>query len=464
MIGFVATVVGTGLALWVTSLIYKDISFGPDPQTSTILIVAVIFGVVNAVIKPIIKLLSLPLTLMTFGLFGLVINGGPAHPPRLARRPRRADLQRRWLPAGLQHRHDHRRARRRGRPEHRLDSHRLRPVPQPEQVAPPTRSAPRRRRLGHRWPEPDACRSSPRRSARRRAGSGRRSTSPRRRAWRPRRTSSAPRSPTRGSAQYSVKANDVAGDRRPARGARASGRTSCRAASGRSPGGPGSRTSGSPSRASARPTPTAGRGPGRRPRRAAPLGRGRVAPTRPRPRARLARRAPGDGSTCSCGSTRRSSPRRMHGLAVGAGSSKFGLADDELAGAIEAGGGADGPAALARDPPPRRLAARGGRRLARRGPTGARAARAARRRAARLRHARRRRRLPGRRPGDAVPRPERFARELPGAARGRAGRPATDAAGDRAGSVPRRPGRLARRRASSTSASAAGRWSSSTPG
>jgi putative membrane protein len=76
MIGFIATVVGTGLALWVTSLIYKDISFGANPQITTILIVALIFGVVNAVIKPLIKLLSLPLTLMTFGLFGVVINGG----------------------------------------------------------------------------------------------------------------------------------------------------------------------------------------------------------------------------------------------------------------------------------------------------------------------------------------------------------------------------------------------------
>ena len=75
MIGFVATVVGTGLALWVTSIIYKDISFGPDPQVTTIIIVALIFGVVNAIIKPIIKLLSLPVTVMTLGLFGLVING-----------------------------------------------------------------------------------------------------------------------------------------------------------------------------------------------------------------------------------------------------------------------------------------------------------------------------------------------------------------------------------------------------
>jgi putative membrane protein len=75
MIGFVATVIGTGLALWVTSLVYKDISFGSDPQVTTILIVAAIFGVVNGVIKPLLKVLSLPINVMTFGLFGLVING-----------------------------------------------------------------------------------------------------------------------------------------------------------------------------------------------------------------------------------------------------------------------------------------------------------------------------------------------------------------------------------------------------
>jgi putative membrane protein len=36
--------------------------------------VAAVFGVVNAYIRPIVKLLSLPLTLFTFGLVGFVIN------------------------------------------------------------------------------------------------------------------------------------------------------------------------------------------------------------------------------------------------------------------------------------------------------------------------------------------------------------------------------------------------------
>lgn len=75
MRGFIATVVGTAIALWVTALVYDKISFGTNPEGTTVLIVAAIFGVVNGIIKPVIKLLSLPVNLMTFGLFGLVING-----------------------------------------------------------------------------------------------------------------------------------------------------------------------------------------------------------------------------------------------------------------------------------------------------------------------------------------------------------------------------------------------------
>lgn len=37
--------------------------------------VALVLGLVNALIGPVIQLLSLPLTLVTFGLFGLVVNG-----------------------------------------------------------------------------------------------------------------------------------------------------------------------------------------------------------------------------------------------------------------------------------------------------------------------------------------------------------------------------------------------------
>jgi len=41
---------------------------------STLLIVALIFGIVNAIIRPIVSFLSLPLTILTLGLFIFVIN------------------------------------------------------------------------------------------------------------------------------------------------------------------------------------------------------------------------------------------------------------------------------------------------------------------------------------------------------------------------------------------------------
>jgi putative membrane protein len=46
-----------------------------DNALGTLLIVALVFGLVNAIFKPIILVLSCPLIILTFGLWGLVING-----------------------------------------------------------------------------------------------------------------------------------------------------------------------------------------------------------------------------------------------------------------------------------------------------------------------------------------------------------------------------------------------------
>lgn len=68
------------VALLVTAWIVPGIHLGaagPHPTQHdwvTLLIVALIFGLVNAVIRPIIFLLSLPLTIITLGLFTFVIN------------------------------------------------------------------------------------------------------------------------------------------------------------------------------------------------------------------------------------------------------------------------------------------------------------------------------------------------------------------------------------------------------
>ncbi|MCL4319454.1 MAG: phage holin family protein [Firmicutes bacterium] len=43
-------------------------------STQAILVAALALGFVNIFIKPIVKLLTLPINLLTFGLFGLVVN------------------------------------------------------------------------------------------------------------------------------------------------------------------------------------------------------------------------------------------------------------------------------------------------------------------------------------------------------------------------------------------------------
>lgn len=68
------------VALLVTAWIVPGIHLGaagPHPTKhdwTTLLIVALIFGAVNVVIRPIIVLLSLPLEIITLGLFTFVIN------------------------------------------------------------------------------------------------------------------------------------------------------------------------------------------------------------------------------------------------------------------------------------------------------------------------------------------------------------------------------------------------------
>jgi len=75
MIGFAIETIGTAVALWVTSLIYTDISFGKHPEIWSVVVVAVIVGLANALVKPVLKALSFPLSLLTLGLSGLIVNG-----------------------------------------------------------------------------------------------------------------------------------------------------------------------------------------------------------------------------------------------------------------------------------------------------------------------------------------------------------------------------------------------------
>ena len=51
-----------------------DVAESPGDRLVTLLLVSLVLGVVTAVVKPVFKLLSLPLILLTLGLFLLVIN------------------------------------------------------------------------------------------------------------------------------------------------------------------------------------------------------------------------------------------------------------------------------------------------------------------------------------------------------------------------------------------------------
>jgi putative membrane protein len=68
----------TGLALWLVTLVVPGISFvGGDTtlaRAGIIFVVAVIFGLVNAIIKPIVQIISIPLYILTLGLIHVVIN------------------------------------------------------------------------------------------------------------------------------------------------------------------------------------------------------------------------------------------------------------------------------------------------------------------------------------------------------------------------------------------------------
>ncbi|ARG73329.1 hypothetical protein B1T51_00825 [Mycobacterium kansasii] len=68
----------TGFALWVVTLCVPGVRFvGGDTTLQRVLIIFVvagIFGLVNAIIKPIVQLLSIPLYILTLGLFHIVIN------------------------------------------------------------------------------------------------------------------------------------------------------------------------------------------------------------------------------------------------------------------------------------------------------------------------------------------------------------------------------------------------------
>ena len=69
--GFLIQLGITALSLWVASLVFNGIRFA---STSSLIVSALLLGFANAVLRPLLIILTLPLTLLTLGFFLLVIN------------------------------------------------------------------------------------------------------------------------------------------------------------------------------------------------------------------------------------------------------------------------------------------------------------------------------------------------------------------------------------------------------
>jgi len=58
-------------ALWVVDTLFQGIRFA---DSEALLVAAIVFGILNAIIKPILIIFTLPVNILTLGLFTIVIN------------------------------------------------------------------------------------------------------------------------------------------------------------------------------------------------------------------------------------------------------------------------------------------------------------------------------------------------------------------------------------------------------
>ena len=76
--GIIIRLVITAVSLWIATLLINGIKLTTESvpgQIGTLLAVAVIFGIVNAVLRPIIKTIGCGLYVLTLGLIAIIVNG-----------------------------------------------------------------------------------------------------------------------------------------------------------------------------------------------------------------------------------------------------------------------------------------------------------------------------------------------------------------------------------------------------
>jgi putative membrane protein len=72
MIGLFVTTLVTALSLLIVDIIFPGVSIANFPSA---LVAAVAIGLVNAFIRPIVQLLSIPINFISLGLFSFIVNG-----------------------------------------------------------------------------------------------------------------------------------------------------------------------------------------------------------------------------------------------------------------------------------------------------------------------------------------------------------------------------------------------------
>ncbi len=72
MSGFLARVLMTAFGLWLADVLLQGVRFD---GAVALFLAALLLGMTNAIVRPVVIFLTLPITLVTLGLFLLVING-----------------------------------------------------------------------------------------------------------------------------------------------------------------------------------------------------------------------------------------------------------------------------------------------------------------------------------------------------------------------------------------------------
>lgn len=72
MLLYVLNILATALSLLLVAVVFPGVVLANFPAA---MFAAFVIGLVNGIIKPIVFILSLPLTILTLGLFSLVVNG-----------------------------------------------------------------------------------------------------------------------------------------------------------------------------------------------------------------------------------------------------------------------------------------------------------------------------------------------------------------------------------------------------